>query len=126
MNRRGTAVGMMTSRKRSLADQHVVARGDAGLAVDAEAGRGVALRIKIDDEDALADRGERRAEIDGGRRLADPALLVRHGENARPRAGAGLADRADGSRPWALVLSLMRIRRIAALASTTLGSASIA
>ena len=45
-------------------------------------GRGVALRIEIDDQDILADGGERGAEIDGGRRLADAALLVGDGEDA--------------------------------------------
>ena len=40
------------------------------------------------------------SEIDGGGALADPALLVRNGENARPRTGFGLAiermDRVHG------------------------------
>ena len=79
-----------------LADQHVVARRDPGFAVDAETGRGVALGIEIDDENPLADGGERRAEIDGGGRLADPALLVRHRQNARARPGVGLANEGRG------------------------------
>src|SRR5262249_33692200 len=51
--------------------------------VDAKAGRSIALGIEIDDQHALADRGEGRAEIDRGRRLADAALLVGERQNAR-------------------------------------------
>ena len=50
--------------------------------VDAEPGAGIALRIEIDDQHALADGGERRAEIDGRGRLADAALLVGEREDA--------------------------------------------
>ena len=75
----------------SFSDQHVVTGSDARFALDAETGRSIALGIKIDNEDALADRGEGCSEVDGGGCLADPALLVRHDENARPRSGAGLA-----------------------------------
>ena len=53
------------------------------LALDAEAGRGVALRIEVDDQHVLADGGQRGAEIDRGRGLADAALLVGDGEDAR-------------------------------------------
>ena len=61
---------------RRLADQHVIGRAVAVAAVDAETGRGIALRIEIDDQHALADRRERGAEIDRRRGLADAALLV--------------------------------------------------
>ncbi len=77
-------------------DQHLVARGDAGFAVDAEPGRGVALRVEVDDENPLADRGQRGSEVDGGGGLADPALLVRHDEDARARSGVGLANEGLG------------------------------
>ncbi len=60
----------------------------AVAAVDAEAGRGVALRVEIDDQHILADGGERGAEIDRRRGLADAALLVGDGEHPR-RARAG-------------------------------------
>ena len=129
MERRGTEVGMTTSRKRLFADQHLVARGRAGVPVDAEPGRGVALGIEIDDQHPLADRGERGAEIDGGGRLADAALLVRHGENARTRRGVGLANEGGlGLRVSVMGVrsQLRRMRRIAAFGSTTLGSVSIA
>ena len=68
---------------RDLAGQHVVGRAAAGLAVDAETGRGVPLRVEVDDQHILADRGECGAEIDRGRGLADPAFLIGEGKNAR-------------------------------------------
>ena len=108
-----------------FADQHLVARSCSSAPIDAEPGRGVALGIEIEDQHALADRGERRSKIDGGGRLADAALLVRQGENARARAPSGSRTRgsvsvmAFKSQPW-------RMRRIAALGLTTLGSVSIA
>jgi hypothetical protein len=34
------------------------------------------LRIEINDEHTLADRGERGSKIDGGRGFADPAFLI--------------------------------------------------
>ena len=68
-----------------LAGEHVVGRAVAALAVDAEPGRGIALRVEIDDQHMLADRRERGAEIDGGRGLADPALLVGEGEHPGDR-----------------------------------------
>ena len=52
-------------------------------AVDAETGRGIALRIEIDDQDFLADGGKRGAEIDRRRGLADAALLVGDRKDAR-------------------------------------------
>ena len=80
---RGTAVGDHRLAQRRFADQHVIGRAVAVAAVDAEAGRGVALRIEIDDQHALADRGQRGAEIDRGGGLADAALLVGERQNAR-------------------------------------------
>ncbi len=51
--------------------------------LDPKAGRGIALRIEIDDEHALVHRGERGAKVDGGRGLADPALLIGKHEHAQ-------------------------------------------
>ncbi len=67
-----------------LADQHVIGRAVAIAAVDAKTGGRVALRIEIDDQDSLADGGQRGPEVDGGRRLADTPLLVGKRQNARP------------------------------------------
>ena len=44
---------------------------------EAEPRRRVRLRVEVDDEAALAGLGETRGEVDGGRGLADAALLVR-------------------------------------------------
>src|ERR1700682_4962765 len=69
--------------QRRLADQHVVGRAAAVAAVDTKTGGSVALRIEIDDQHILANRGQRRAEIDRGRGLADAALLVSQRQDAR-------------------------------------------
>src|SRR5262249_58176380 len=71
--------------------QHIEGR-DLAL-VDAETRARVALRVEVDDEHALADRCERGAEIDGGRGLADAALLVGEREHAGALAGAEEAHR---------------------------------
>ena len=88
---------------------------------DAEPGRGVALRIEIDDQHPLADRGERRAEIDGRRRLADAALLI--GDRQNP--GLAGSDRRCSSRinppSWR---SNARITTIRPSASVRLGCSS--
>ena len=52
------------------------------MALNAESGRGIALRIEIDDQHLLAHRRERGAEIDRGRGLPDPALLIGDGQDA--------------------------------------------
>ena len=71
-------------RERSFADQHVIGRNRVRVALDAEAGRGVALRIDVDDQHRLVDRRERRAEVDRRRGLPHPALLV--GDRKDPRS----------------------------------------
>src|SRR4051794_4416716 len=67
--------------KRSLTGEHMISRHLTALAVDAESGRRVALRIEIDDQHPLADGCQSRAEIDRRRRLADAALLVGEHKN---------------------------------------------
>ncbi len=69
--------------QRRFADQDIVGRVLPITAVDAETGRGIALRIEIDDEDFLADGGERGAEIDRRRGLADAALLIGDRKHSR-------------------------------------------
>ena len=95
--------------QRRFADQHVIGRAAAVAAVDAEAGGGVALRIEIDDQHALADRRQRGAEIDRGRGLADPALLIGERQDARmalPRPVRYPVDKfhqlrsCAGAMPW--------------------------
>ena len=62
-------------------DQHVVDRGVLLPVLHAQSRGGVALRVRIDDEDMEAALGERRGDIDRRRRLADTALLVRDGDH---------------------------------------------
>ena len=92
----GTAVCTMASRIVRRAGQHVVGRGAARLALDAEPGRGVALRVEVDDQHVLADRGQGGAEIDRRRGLADAALLVGDRDHPRPAGGAGFAAGFEG------------------------------
>ena len=66
--------------------------------IDAEPGAGISLWIEIDDQNALADGSERRAEIDGGRGLADTAFLV--GE--RKHAGAARREGTHGMSAFAV------------------------
>src|SRR5690606_20247966 len=71
--------------ERSPVQHDVVGSGPAGGVRDAEPGRGVALRIEVDDQDLAIGRGERGRQVDRGGGLADTALLVRDGDDARPR-----------------------------------------
>ena len=48
---------------------------------DAQAAGGVALGVAVDQQDAALQGAETGAEVDGGGGLADPALLVRDGED---------------------------------------------
>ena len=54
-----------------------------GVRVDPEPDRQRALRIEVDQQHPAAQLGQRRAQVDGGRGLADPALLVAHGDDQR-------------------------------------------
>jgi hypothetical protein len=60
--------------------------GREALRAHAEPGGGVRLWIEVEDEDAPPVARERSAEIDGGRRLADAALLIRQGDDRAPPA----------------------------------------
>ncbi len=82
---RGMPDSTITSVELRLAHQHMIGRFLRRPAGNAETGAGIALRIEIDDQHRLADRRQRRTEIDGGRGLADPALLV--GDRENPGAG---------------------------------------
>ena len=76
--------------KPDIAAQHVIGRGFTAPAVDAETGRGVALRIEVDHQHLLPDGGERGAEVDRRRGLADAALLVGESNDPQgPRRGPG-------------------------------------
>ena len=62
-------------------DEDVVDARDLGVVLDAERGAGVPLGVEVDDEHGAAGLGQGRRDVDRRRRLADPALLVRHGEH---------------------------------------------
>jgi hypothetical protein len=66
-------------------DEGVVHRAPGLSAIDAEAARGIALRIEVDDEDASALEGQVGRQVDDGRRLADAALLVGTGDGLAQR-----------------------------------------
>ena len=59
-----------------MSGQDIVGGNLAAFAGNSKARGGVALRIEIDDEHTLADRGERGSEIDGGGGFANPAFLI--------------------------------------------------
>ncbi len=56
---------------RDVVKDDVVNRGVEIAGVDPESGRGVALGVEVDDEDPIAEFGERRAQVHGGGRLSD-------------------------------------------------------
>ena len=94
---RGTCVGTRAAANGSLPAQHV--GGRKRTLVDAEAGAGIALRVEVDDQHALADGGQRGAEIDGGGGLADAALLIGERDDTRVRRGRSV-HRAFAFRAW--------------------------
>ena len=94
----------MRIAQRRFADQNIIGRVLPIAAVDAETGRGIALRIEIDDQHFLADGGERGAEIDCRRGLADTAFLVGDRKHAR-RLGELHLRRAIGAAKGTTVCS---------------------
>jgi hypothetical protein len=50
--------------------------------LDAEPAAAVTLRVEVDDEAGLVGPSERRAQGNGGGRLADPALVRRDGDGS--------------------------------------------
>ena len=68
--------------------------------VDAEADRQRALRVEVDQQHPAAVLGQRRAQVDGRGGLADPALLVAHGDDLRRAVlGQRRGDREVRQRP---------------------------
>ena len=74
---------------RDLVDEHVEHRALDHVRVEALAHRQVALRVEVDEQHPVPHLVERDPEVEGRRRLCDPALLVRE------RDDAGLDARAD-------------------------------
>jgi hypothetical protein len=61
---------------RDLAHDDLVRAEAFGIAEEAEPAGSVGLRIAVDQQRADPEGGERRSQVDGGRGLADSALLV--------------------------------------------------
>ena len=76
-----------------LAKQNINAGRGARGAVNTQAGRGIALRVKVVQQNRLTNGGQRRAEIDCRGGFADPALrLAKH----IMRGANGACDNDDG------------------------------
>src|SRR5205823_9194951 len=80
---------------------NVVDVDDVGGGLDAVVDGEVGLGVEVDEADALPQFGQGGAEVGGGRRLADPALLVHQRDDShdpppcvRVRARAKGADYA--------------------------------
>jgi hypothetical protein len=70
-----------------FATQELVHREPLAADVETEAGARVSLRVEVDQDHLPAQLGHRRAQVDGGGRLAHAALLVDHGDDSRSRRG---------------------------------------
>src|SRR5438445_11643152 len=66
----------------AIADEDVVDGGTELILRNADAARGVPLRVAVDEERALFGGSEAGGEVHGGRRLSDAALLVRDRDDA--------------------------------------------
>ena len=87
----GTPVGTTTSCERHVRLHQQVVDGQVHLVrVEPEPDRERALRVEVDQQHLAAELGQRRAEVDGGRGLADAALLVAH----RDDPGVAVGGRA--------------------------------
>jgi hypothetical protein len=86
--RRGNDVELIEARpphdvgRRRLRDEQLVGRRAGFAGTNAESGRGAALRIAVDEQRALSVECERGGNVHGGRRLPNPALLVRDRDDA--------------------------------------------
>ncbi len=81
--------------------QDVVHRVLEVAGVHPQPGGGVALRVEIDHQGAVAELGQGRSQVDRGGGLADAALLIGDGEDAEagdPRPGDGPGS-TSGSAP---------------------------
>ena len=76
--------------ERHLVHDDVVHRGLEPAVVDAETRGGVALRVEVDDQRAVAQLGQAGTEVDGGGGLADAALLVGDGDDTGERTAPGV------------------------------------
>src|SRR3954470_16074965 len=52
--------------------------------IQAQVQRGMRLRIQIDDANSMARGSQRRAEVYGGRRFSNAALLIQYSDRSHP------------------------------------------
>src|SRR5689334_20562077 len=69
--------------ERATVEQRVVERVADAIALDADAARGISLRVRVDQQRLALRGGEGRREVHRGRRFSDAALLVGDGDYAR-------------------------------------------
>ena len=62
--------------ERRIACHDIIGRNGTAFLINPQSSRSISLRIEIDDQNFLANRSERRPEIDCRRRLANAALLI--------------------------------------------------
>ncbi len=92
----GRRLGAVVDRR--VVHDDVVDRALDVAVADAHAGRRVALGIEVDDQDAVIELGERRAQVHRRRGLADPTLLVRDRDDERELDSGHRPRPAPGSR----------------------------
>ena len=93
----GTAVGSTAARIERSAGEHVIGRGAARLALDAEPGRGVALRVEVDDQHMLADGGSAVPRLMAVVVLPTPPFwLAIASTRGRPPSAARLSGLREG------------------------------
>ncbi len=98
-DRFGMCVVRVAAQKRQIVgDQPIAADGAVG-AGNAEAGGGVALRVEVDQQDLFVVGGQRGGQVDRGRGLADPSLLVGDRQDAHAWPGGRRFDE-EGIRLW--------------------------
>ena len=83
------SVGSMQFSQRHVVHQDVVHRRLQTAVLDAQAGRRVALRVEVDDQDRCPSSARAGADVDRRRRLADTALLIGDGDHAGERIPPG-------------------------------------
>ncbi len=102
----------MSSSAHAPLHQQVVDRAVQLHRVDPETDRQRALRVEVHQQHLAAVLGERRAQIDGRGGLADPALLVAHGDDLRRAVvHRGARRREPRHRPAGRADALAPLRR---------------
>ncbi len=86
-----------------IAEDDVVEAGAFRILGDAQAGSGIALGVRVDDEDLKVIGGKGGGQVDGGGRFSHSAFLVGYGENSAQAAmlarkrGPGVRGQGPGA-----------------------------